>query len=115
MLDRDKIEQAIINILLNSIEALTRGDRIHVVTKHTAGNGGQVFVDITDNGPGIQPEDYPYLFDPFFSSKKKGTGLGLYNVKKIVEAHGGEVSVLPVRGDGTHFRITLPLSAGYET
>ena len=115
LLDRDKIEQAIINILLNSIEALTGGDRIHVVTKHTAGNGGQVFVDITDNGPGIQPEDYPYLFDPFFSSKKKGTGLGLYNVKKIVEAHGGEVSVFPVRGDGTHFRITLPLSASYET
>jgi PAS domain S-box-containing protein len=114
LLDRDKIEQAIINILLNSIEALTKGCGIRVVTRLASGNGGQIFVDVKDNGPGIHPDDYPYLFDPFFSSKKKGTGLGLYNVKKIAEAHGGDVTLLPVRGPGTHFRIALPLSKAHE-
>jgi PAS domain S-box-containing protein len=115
LLDRDKIEQAIINMLLNSIEALAKGYRIRVVTRHPAENEGQVSVDVSDNGPGIQLEDYPYLFDPFFSSKKKGTGLGLYNVKKIAEAHGGDISVLPVRGNGTHFRLTFPTNKGHET
>jgi PAS domain S-box-containing protein len=109
LLDRDKMEQAVINILLNSIEALKDGALISVLTRQSLRHDGLVLLDIRDNGPGISETDLPYIFDPFFSSKKKGTGLGLYNVKKIVEAHDGMVSVKSTVGEGTHFRIGLPV------
>lgn len=109
LLDRDKMEQAVINILLNSIEALAGGDKISVLTRRSTRHNNDVIVDIHDTGPGISEADLPYIFDPFFSSKKKGTGLGLYNAKKIVEAHGGMVSVKSVVKEGTQFRIIFPL------
>lgn len=108
LLDRDKIEQAVINVLLNSIEALTEGT-IRIATKWSSRNGEAVTIEIDDNGPGIRPEDRAFVFDPFFSSKKKGTGLGLANVKKIVEAHGGSVRVASVRPHGTRLALSLPV------
>jgi PAS domain S-box-containing protein len=109
LLDRDKMEQAVINILLNSIEALAEGATISVLTRRSSRHNNDVLVDIHDDGPGIGEADLPYIFDPFFSSKKKGTGLGLYNVKKIVEAHGGAVRVTSSIGEGTQFRIAFPV------
>jgi PAS domain S-box-containing protein len=109
LLDRDKMEQAVINILLNSIEALTEGDKISILTRRLLGHNNDILVDIHDSGPGISEADIPYIFDPFFSSKKKGTGLGLYNAKKIVESHGGTVSVKSTVGEGTQFRIAFPI------
>ncbi|HAR97180.1 MAG TPA: hypothetical protein DCR97_14645 [Deltaproteobacteria bacterium] len=109
LLDRDKMEQAVINILLNSIEALAEEGRISILTRSSFRHNNDVLLDIHDSGPGISEADLPYIFDPFFSSKKKGTGLGLYNAKKIVEAHGGRVSVKSTIGKGTHFRITFPI------
>jgi len=67
-------------------------------------------LEIADDGPGIPAEDLPYVFDPFFSGKKKGTGLGLANVKKIMEAHGGRVDVSPGEPAGTILRLTLPVA-----
>lgn len=107
-LDRDKIEQAIINILLNAIEVLPAKGKIYIVTKPEGAEQPGIRMEISDNGPGVSREDLPYLFDPFFSNKKKGTGLGLSNVNKIVEAHGGTVTALP-RAQGLCLRITLPL------
>ena len=92
------------------MEALGEGAVISVHTGQSRADKDVVVVDIYDNGPGISEADLPYIFDPFFSSKKKGTGLGLYNVKKVVEAHGGAVSVTSVVGEGTHFRVSLPMS-----
>jgi signal transduction histidine kinase len=66
-------------------------------------------VEITDNGPGICDEDLPYVFDPFFSNKKKGTGLGLSNAKKICEAHGGVVSIIAGRQQGTQCSLLIPV------
>ncbi|MCS7280713.1 MAG: PAS domain S-box protein [Desulfobacterota bacterium] len=106
-LDKDKIEQALINILLNSIDVLDGGGVITVATRKANKNGG-VIVDIYDNGPGIDKDSLPFIFDPFFSNKKKGTGLGLFNVKRIVEAHGGKVEVYPGKRKGAHFSIFLP-------
>ena len=77
MLDRDKLEQAIINVLLNSVEALSLEGEIQIRSKMEKSNNGLIYVEITDNGPGICEEDLPYVFDPFFSNKKKGTGLRL--------------------------------------
>jgi PAS domain S-box-containing protein len=109
MLDRDKLEQAIINVLLNSVEALPAGGGIGILTKKEASNISSIRVEITDNGPGITEEDLHYVFDPFFSNKKKGTGLGLSNAKKIIEAHGGKVSLTARQGQGIHFCLTIPM------
>jgi len=106
-LDRDKIEQAIINVLVNSIDVLGRGGKIKIVTRKVRSNG-HVALDICDNGPGIDKDVLPFIFDPFFSNKKKGTGLGLFNVKRIIDAHGGKVEVYPGKRKGVRFSILLP-------
>ncbi|OPY64435.1 MAG: Sporulation kinase E [Syntrophorhabdus sp. PtaU1.Bin050] len=111
LVDRDKMEQAIINVLLNSVEVLPEKGEITILTKHESGKRGKtswVSVEIKDNGPGITTEDLQYAFDPFFSNKKKGTGLGLSNTKKIIEAHGGTVSLRPGRPCGIHVRLVIP-------
>jgi PAS domain S-box-containing protein len=108
LLDHDRVEQAIINVVLNSVEALQDGGEITIITKHEAKDKGTIQIEILDNGPGISPEDLPYIFDPFFSNKKKGTGLGLSNVKKIMEAHGGTVYTAPRKPQGTHVLLTIP-------
>ncbi len=69
--------------MLNSVEALSIGGEISIFSKMETANGNLIRVEITDNGPGISEEDFPYVFDPFFSNKKKGTGLGLSNAKNI--------------------------------
>ncbi len=108
MFDREKMEQAMINILINSIDALPAGGRIDIGARLETGSRKFLRVEISDNGPGISPDDLPYIFDPFFSSKKKGTGLGLANVKKIVEAHGGVVDVASRKPNGTILSLSLP-------
>jgi signal transduction histidine kinase len=108
MLDSDKLEQAIINVLLNSVEALLPGGEISILTKKETSNGSSIRVEITDNGPGISEGDLLYVFDPFFSNKKKGTGLGLSNAKKIIEAHGGAVSISARRQQGIQFCLAIP-------
>jgi PAS domain S-box-containing protein len=108
LLDHEKIEQAIINVLLNAIEILPEGGNIEIATKQLSGNGGAIQVEISDDGPGISLEDLPYVFDPFFSNKKKGTGLGLSNMKKIIEAHGGKASVSLQKPHGTRVSLTIP-------
>lgn len=104
-LDQDKMEQVVINLLLNSVEALEKGGEIVVATRNLNGNA---ILDVYDNGPGIEKEVLPFIFDPFFSYKKKGTGLGLFNVKRIIEAHGGRIEVYPGKKRGVHFSILLP-------
>jgi len=109
MLDRDKLEQAIINVLLNSVEALSIGGEIRIQSKIETANGNLIGIEISDNGFGICKEDLPYVFDPFFSNKKKGTGLGLSNAKKILEAHGGIVSIAAGKQKGTKCTLLIPV------
>ncbi|MCX8023071.1 MAG: PAS domain S-box protein [Syntrophorhabdaceae bacterium] len=104
--DHDRMEQAIINIFLNAVEAVEHGGEIKVVTKKRRNE--RIEVIISDNGPGIEPDDLPYIFDPFFSKKKRGTGLGLSNVKKIIEAHGGKVMVNGGKDTGTRCVLLIP-------
>ncbi|HTY23632.1 MAG TPA: ATP-binding protein [Desulfomonilaceae bacterium] len=104
-LDREKMEQVILNVLLNSIEAVPEGGRITISVTNAKVN---MRVKISDNGTGINSEDLPYIFDPFFSTKRKGIGLGLANAKKVVEAHGGSVDAWPLVSGGTRVTIALP-------
>ncbi len=109
LLDHDRIEQAVINVILNSVEALQAGGEITIITKHDAKDKKEIIqIEILDNGPGISPDDLPYVFDPFFSNKKKGTGLGLSNVKKIMEAHGGTARTEARKPRGTRVVLTMP-------
>jgi signal transduction histidine kinase len=113
-LDYEKMEQAVINLLLNAVEAVDREGRIHITAGSGRGRAKTLRLQITDNGHGIDPENMPYIFDPFFSGKSKGTGLGLANAKKIVEAHGGRIEVSPAEPAGTRVILTIPVGEGHE-
>jgi two-component system, NtrC family, sensor histidine kinase HydH len=74
------------------------------------GGARDVVIEIGDTGPGIRPEDAERLFNPFFTTKERGTGLGLAVTHKIIEDHGGAIDFSSTRGVGTTFRIMLPLT-----
>ncbi|MBU0676018.1 MAG: hypothetical protein KJ950_15385 [Proteobacteria bacterium] len=103
-----QIEQVLINIMLNGIQAMPPGGRltVRVLARPEEGVG---LVEISDNGPGISLEDKKRIFDPFFTTKNDGTGLGLSVSYSIIEKHDGSITLESVQGEGTTFRITLPL------
>lgn len=103
--DEMRMEQVIINLLLNAIQASPEGE---IITVRTARNGDDVKVDVKDCGCGIPKEHKEQIFFPFFTTKKEGTGLGLPIVKKIVEAHTGSLEVVDNPDKGVTFRIVLP-------
>jgi signal transduction histidine kinase len=107
--DENQIRQALLNLVRNAREAMTRGGRLQVQV--TAGGAGQLRVTIADTGPGIAPEHLGKIFDPFFSTKEKGTGLGLAVVQQIMAEHGGRVEATSGSHGGTVFAISLPALA----
>jgi signal transduction histidine kinase len=113
-LDPNLLHQALLNILVNARQAMPDGGRLVV---HSAlrwdpsGTAEVVEVQITDTGVGIPPEDLTRIFQPFFTTKAQGTGLGLPIAARIVEQHGGRLAVASKPGRGTTFRVTLPRSA----
>jgi two-component system, NtrC family, sensor histidine kinase HydH len=107
-LDRDQISQTILNLLLNSLESIDAGGKIRIGLRK-GDSSPSIQIAISDTGRGIPREDLGRVFEPFFSTKRKGTGLGLAIVHQIVESHGGEVQVESREGEGTTFRITLPV------
>ena len=105
LIDPNRFRQVLVNLLKNAMDALPKGGKITVTVSE--GEGGDVVVTLSDNGPGIPKSLAQKVFDPFFSGKPKGTGLGLSIVKNIVEAHGGTITLEP-SGSGATFKITLP-------
>ena len=103
--DPDKLKQVFINIISNSLEAMEQGGLI-AVTSNKINNG--VEVRISDEGPGIPEEDREHIFEPFYTTRKRGSGLGLSISFKIVEAHRGDISAVSRPGQGTTFIIHLP-------
>ncbi|MEW6665889.1 MAG: PAS domain S-box protein [Thermodesulfobacteriota bacterium] len=109
--DGERLSQALINLMLNAIEASPVESQIRVKTRFVRDGGGpQALITVEDEGEGIPEKDREDIFKPFFTTKSKGTGLGLANIKRIVEAHGGNVEVgnLPLRGAS----LTIALPAG---
>ena len=106
--DRDQISQAILNLLLNSLESIDVGGKIRIGLEKRD-SFPLLQLAISDTGRGIPREDLGRVFEPFFSTKRKGTGLGLAIVHQIVESHGGEIQVESKEGEGTTFRIILPV------
>lgn len=108
VLDRESFHGALINLILNAQQAMPKGGQLVVRTKQTAAG---VALDLIDTGVGMDAKTRAHIFDAFFSTKPGGSGLGLPTTRKIVEAHGGQISVQSEIGKGTQFTIELPLPA----
>jgi PAS domain S-box-containing protein len=110
--DPQQLEQVLINLLLNAIDAMPNGGHITVEAALDTANDSSpaITIAVTDNGSGIDPGDLPKIFQPFFSAKKgKGIGLGLSICDRIIQNHGGTIAVRSAPGEGTSFKIHLPL------
>ncbi len=112
--DRQKMEQAFINILLNALESSPRGAAIEIATAANAAGDGTTEITIADEGHGVPAEHFSEIFKPFFTTKSRGTGLGLSNVRRIIQAHGGRIRVKNREPSGAFFKTTLPTCGYYE-
>jgi PAS domain S-box-containing protein len=104
----DRIQQVLLNLVLNAVDAMPGGGRLVVITSCDEASG-EVAVTISDDGPGIPADVLPRLFEPFFSMKPKGLGLGLFVSQNIVQEHGGRIEVDSAVGHGATFTVHLPL------
>jgi signal transduction histidine kinase len=102
--DRMLLSQAIYNILKNAIEASDGGDVDIAVKKEKK----KIFISVKDRGRGMTDEEKVRIFEPFYSTKKEGMGIGLYLTRKIVEAHGGKLDLVSGALKGTTFTICIP-------
>lgn len=104
--DPQQFKQVVWNLCLNAVEAMPDGGELRVGA--AAASGQMLAVWVSDTGAGIAADDLPHVFEPFFSTKAEGTGLGLALVHRIVQEHGGEIDVRSTPGLGTTFTIMLP-------
>jgi signal transduction histidine kinase len=102
--DKVLLNQAIFNIFKNAIEASNGGSVDITVKKERK----KVFISVKDSGRGMNEEEKTRVFEPFFSTKKGGMGIGLYLTRKIVEAHGGDLDLVSNSTKGTTFTISIP-------
>jgi signal transduction histidine kinase len=103
--DEHQVYQALLNVFTNAVQAIPeRGD----IIISTANQKGGVVIEVTDSGIGISDEEKEKVFEPFFTKKQRGTGLGLAVVKKIMDNHNGEIRINDRQGGGTVFSLWLP-------
>jgi two-component system sensor kinase FixL len=103
--DPDKLKQVFINVIRNGVEAMEKGGTITVTSREW---GPGIEIQIGDEGVGMSEEDQLHIFEPFYTTRERGSGLGLSISYKIVEAHKGEIWALSIPGEGTTFVIRLP-------
>ena len=125
--DADVLKQAVLNLMINAVQAMTRA-RIELepeahggcdellLRTHRRRDGSRAVVEIhvTDTGPGLAPEVAEKIFQPYFSTKADGSGLGLSTARRIVEEHGGSIAVHSEEGRGCDFVVSLPEGRGNE-
>jgi PAS domain S-box-containing protein len=104
-LDAEKFEQVVLNLLINALDAVGRAGELTLSVRVAE---EELCVDVTDSGPGIPPEVQRHLFQPYFSTKSHGTGMGLALCEKLVSQHGGTIDYVTGPG-GTTFRVRVPL------
>ena len=116
-IDRGQIEQVIQNIILNAVQAMPYGGKIEIKADNIYLNGNNpfllpegsyVYIAVADNGEGIEQKNLPKIFDPYFTTKVDGNGLGLTICHTIIKRHGGAIDVKSQVGVGTTFTIFLP-------
>lgn len=109
--DASQLRQCLVNLVRNAAEAVAAKGGGTVVLRSRQ-DGARVVIEVEDDGIGIPPDVLPKLFDPFFSTKEGGSGLGLALTNQIVKDHGGELSVTSAIGRGTTFTVRLPITGG---
>jgi two-component system NtrC family sensor kinase len=111
MADGHQLQQILINIFNNAYQAMAENQAKGQLKITTTYNNKEIFISITDNGPGISPENLHRIFDPFYTTKEKGTGLGLSISYGLIREHEGDITVASALGEGTTFTIELPILA----
>lgn len=106
--DTEQFQQVILNLLLNGTQAMPDGGSLRVEVLAGKGDNPETWIRFCDHGVGIDAEIQKKLFTPFFTTKEDGTGLGLVTSKKIIEAHGGQITLQSEPGKGSCFTIALP-------
>ncbi|HTY21168.1 MAG TPA: ATP-binding protein, partial [Geobacteraceae bacterium] len=110
--DPEKLRQAFLNIILNGLQATNPGGSVTITGSYAEPmdeGAGRIELCFTDTGSGINGEALERIFEPFYTNKEDGTGLGLAITRKIIEAHAGSIEVKSKEGEGTTFRIRLPV------
>ena len=110
MLDSQQIKQVLINLLTNSVQAIEKNGKLDIKS-FLKNNNSVAGVEITDTGGGIPVDVLDNIFNPFFTTKNTGTGLGLALTRKIVEKHGGQIKIRNKIGEGVTFEIDLPIDS----
>jgi len=105
--DVNLIKQALLNLLINALQVMSAGGELLI---RLSAQKARAVIEVIDTGPGISPEDLGKIFEAYFSTKPRGTGLGLPTTRRIVREHGGEITVESEPGKGTRFVIELPLA-----
>lgn len=105
--DPVRFTQALLNLFINGLQAINRDGMLQI---RTGVNTTHLFVTVQDSGPGIPPERLAAIFDPYFTTKSEGSGLGLWIAQQIIIAHGGTISVQNVAEGGASFTVLLPLT-----
>jgi two-component system sensor histidine kinase PilS (NtrC family) len=107
--DPQQVRQALWNLCINAVQALPEGGEVRVSGRRVPGDGnGRIEVAVADTGQGIAPADLPHIFEPFYSTKPEGSGLGLALVYRVIQDHGGHIEVRSQPGLGTTFTLALP-------
>jgi signal transduction histidine kinase len=104
--DREKLRRAVLNLARNAVEATPDGGTVELAA--SADSGGGAVIEVLDRGPGMSAEARAKLFRPFFTTKERGTGLGLALAKKVADAHRGMLELSPREGGGTVARLSIP-------
>lgn len=104
---RDRLKQALINVAINGLEAMPRGGRLQI---NMAVHEASVDVTVRDDGPGIPAELLEEIYQIYFTTKKSGSGMGLYVARLVLESHGGDIQGVNTPGAGACFILTLPLA-----
>ena len=109
--DAELLKTCFLNLMINALDAMPEGGLLSISVRRTEEDGaGALLVSVTDTGHGMSPEEIRTAFEPYFSSKEAGVGLGLALTRKIVEDHGGSIALESSPGQGTTVRISLPLA-----
>jgi two-component system sensor kinase FixL len=108
--DRIQIRQVLVNLIRNAIAAMEQSPKRSIVIRTEPGPPGYCEVSVSDTGPGIPPEAAPRIFDPLYTTRADGMGVGLSICRMIVEAHGGTIWIDAKAGPGATIRFTLPVA-----
>jgi signal transduction histidine kinase len=102
----DQLTQVLLNLIINAVEAMPHGGTLTIAA---AAQAGWLAIEVRDTGPGLSSDEIAKIFEPFYTTKSNGTGLGLAVSYGIIQQHGGRIDVNSMAGVGTTFTVRLPI------